>query len=104
MEKLLFGFGVGLVAAAIEVLLVRTYQKNTIILAAIGCHWVSVGLLMPYIKMDVSTWLKGMVVGVLLTVPFIILDVQKSKNAVIHTMVFAPFWGNFIAYGVRYLM
>jgi len=35
--------GIGLVAAIVEVALVRTYQKNKIILSAIGNHWIAVG-------------------------------------------------------------
>jgi len=99
---MLIGVGIGLVAAIAEVALVRTYQKNKIILSAIGSHWIAVGALMPFIDLGTSIWLKGILVGVILTVPFIILEIQKSTNAVIHTIVFAPIWGIFIAYGCYY--
>lgn len=99
----LIGIGIGLTAAIAEIALVRTYQKNRLILAAIGSHWVAVGVVMPYIELGTSIWLKGIIVGVVLTVPFIIFDMQKSKNAMIHTTVFAPIWGVIIAYGIDYL-
>lgn len=99
MEMLILGSLVGLIAAAIEVALVRTYQKNTVILAAVGTHWVGIGAVMPYIELGVPIWAKGIIVGVVLTIPFIVLDIQKSRNAVIHTSVFAPIWGVAIAYG-----
>jgi len=98
---LIIGLGFGLIAAAIEVLLVRTYQKNVIVLSAIGSHWVAVGALMPFIEIDAPVWLKGMLVGVVLTVPFMIYEIQQSRNAVIHTLVFAPIWGMVLAYGVH---
>ncbi len=103
MEKIVVGLGVGLIAAVIEVLLVRTYQKNKVVLSAIGAHWLAVGLLMPHVNLGVSVWLKGIIVGVILTVPFVILEIQKSKNAIIHTAIFAPIWGVVIAYGTFYL-
>lgn len=100
---LVLGALIGLVAAVIEVLLVRTYQKNKVILAAVGIHWIGVGALMPYIEFGLPLWVKGVLVGVILTIPFIVLDIQKSRNAVIHTSVFAPIWGVSIAYGCSVL-
>ena len=99
----LIGISVGIIAAIIEVALVKTYQKNMIILTAIGSHWVAVGALMPFFEIDTPIWLKGIIVGVVLTVPFMIYEIQQSRNAVIHTMVFAPIWGVAIAYGVHFL-
>lgn len=103
METIFLGALVGSIAAAIEVALVRTYQKNKVILAAVGFHWIGIGALMPYIQLGVPLWAKGIIVGVILTVPLIILDIQKSRNAVIHTSVFAPIWGVAIAYGCSIL-
>ena len=103
MEKLAIGLTVGALAAFFEVLLVRTYQKNKIILSAIGSHWLAVGIVMPYIHLNTPIWLKGLIIGIVLTIPFIIYEIQKSKNAVIHTAVFAPIWGIFIAYGTYFL-
>ncbi|MDH5229941.1 MAG: hypothetical protein OEZ58_07470 [Gammaproteobacteria bacterium] len=100
---IIIGTGLGIIAAIIEISLVRTYQKNSIILSAIASHWIAIGTLMPFIQMNVSVWLKGIVVGVVLTLPFIIYDIQQSRNAVIHTAVFAPIWGVFIAYGLHLL-
>lgn len=51
---------------------------------------------------DTSVWLKGILVGVILTISFIIFETQKSKNTVIHATVFAPILGAFIAYGCYY--
>lgn len=99
MLMLVLGALVGLIAAVIEVALVSTYQKNKVILAAVGIHWIGIGALMPYIELGVPLWAKGTIVGVILTVPLIVLDIQKSRNAVIHTSVFAPIWGIAIAYG-----
>lgn len=83
----LIGIGAGRVAALFEVALVRTYQKNVIVLVVIGSHWVAVGALMPHVDIGVDIWLKGILVGVMLTVPFIIYEIQQSRNVVIHTDV-----------------
>ena len=104
MMALSIGIAAGMIAAIIEVALVRTYQKNKVILTAIGVHWVAIGLLMPFVELGVSIWLKGALVGVILTIPFIILETEKSRNAVIHISIFAPIWGIFIAYSCDYFV
>ena len=103
MNVFIIGFVIGLIAAVLEVSMVRTYQKNQNVLTAIGLHWVSVGMLMPFIDFGTSIGLTGVIVGVLLTTPFIVLDSGKSRNATIHTSVFAPVWGVVIAYSVNFL-
>jgi hypothetical protein len=99
MGMLLVGFFIGLIAAALEILMVRTYQKNKVILSAIGIHWIGVGGLTPFIDFGTPIWVKGILIGVISTLPFIVLEIQKSRNAVIHTSIFAPVWGVVIAYG-----
>ncbi|MEM7536446.1 MAG: hypothetical protein AAF639_29955 [Chloroflexota bacterium] len=103
MSVLIIGFVVGLIVAVLEISMVRTYQKNQIILTAIGLHWVGVGMLMPFIDLGISIGLTGIIVGVILTVPFIVLDSGKSRNATIHTSIFAPVWGVVISYSVNFL-
>ena len=102
MSVFFIGLVIGLIVALLEVSMVRTYQKNPIILIAIGLHWVSTGALMPFIDLGISTGLKGIIVGLILTIPLIVLDSQRSRNATIHTSVFAPVWGVVIAYSVNF--
>lgn len=104
MGMLFVGFGVGSIAAAVEVALVRTYQKSKVILSAIGLHWIGVGGLMPFIDFGTPVWVKGLLVGVISTIPFVVLEIPKSRNAVIHTSVFAPVWGVLIAYGCSFFL
>lgn len=103
MMVLLIGLGIGLVVAVIEMALVGHYEKNKIVLASIGLHWVAIALLMPFIEIGVSSWLKGIFVGVLLTIPLIVLEIPKSRNAVIHTSLFSVVWGVVIAYAHQLL-
>jgi hypothetical protein len=49
MEMMFGGFAIGSIAAAVEVSMVRTYQKNKVVLSAIALHWIGVGGLMPFI-------------------------------------------------------
>ena len=91
----------GSIAAVGEVLMVGTYEKDRHVLAAIATHWVAAGVLMPFIDLGLATWLTGILVGVILTAPFVVLATRTSRNAVIHTCLFAPVWGIAIAYAAQ---
>ena len=103
MGVLLVGVVIGSIAAVGEVLMVRTYEKDRVVLLAIATHWMGVGVLMPFVDLGLPIWLTGTLVGACLTIPFIILAVRTSRNAIIHTSIFAPTWGIAIAYGCAYL-
>ena len=98
MGSFFIGAMLGALIAVPELLMVRTYQKDKVFLSAIFLHWVVIGGLMPFIDLEISTWLTGILIGVLTTLPMIVIDIRKSKNAVIHTSVFAPIWGITLAY------
>jgi len=101
--NLLAGFAIGLIVGVLEISMVRNYQKNKMVLGAIVIHWIGIGGIMPFLDLGAPMWVKGILVGVILTLPFIVLEIGKSRNAVIHTSVFAPFWGLVIAYGCSYV-
>lgn len=98
------GFFIGLVAGLLEISMVRNYQKNKMVLAAIVIHWVAIGGVMPFLDFGIPIWAKGVLVGIVLTFPFIFLEIGRSRNAIIHTSIFAPFWGVTIAYGCSYFL
>jgi hypothetical protein len=94
----LIGSLLGLVTAILEILMVRTYQKDKVVLGSVGLHWIGVGAIMPFVGFGLPVWAKGIIVGLVLSAPFIALEIPKSRNAVIHTSIFAPTWGIVLAY------
>jgi hypothetical protein len=49
----------------------------------IAVHWLAVGVLMPYIDLGTAVWLKGLLVGLALALPFMLMEIPKDPKAII---------------------
>ena len=103
MINLFTGIAIGLIVGGLEISMVRTYQKNKIVLASIVLHWTVIGGLIAVVDFGHTTWATGLILGVGLTLPLILRETLTSRNAAIHTAIFAPMWGLAIAYLTRFL-
>ena len=66
-------------------------------MAAIAFHWLVVGVLMPFIDFGTAIWVKGLLVGLFLAVPFMIMEIPKDPKAIIPMILFSPIMGIIIA-------
>ena len=103
MGNLFIGIAIDLVAGGLEITMVRTYQKNKVVLAAIVMHWTVIGGLISFVDFGLPTWATGLLVGIGLTLPLIIRETLTSRNAALHTAIFAPIWGVVIAYLTNFI-
>ncbi len=97
LEILLISLGVGLGAGLIDVLMTYRYEENRYSLWAIAFHWMAVGFLMPFIALGIPIGLKGVIVGVALAVPFMIIEFENEPKAVIPMVIFSAVFGFLIA-------
>lgn len=71
MNKVILGFSTGITYAMVEVLILSPISlpnKTIVILASVLTHF-SVGLLVATTDLKMSAWLKGVLLGVLITLP-----------------------------------
>jgi len=73
-------------------------------LAAIVLHWTVIGGLMSFINFGLPIWATGILVGVGSSLPLIVRETLTSRNAALHTAIFAPIWGVAIAYVSAYFI
>ena len=97
MDKFFIGFGIGLGAAIVDVVLTYKYEDNKYTLVAIAFHWLVVGVLMPFIDFGTAAWVKGLLVGLFLAAPFMIMEIPKDPKAIIPMILFSPIMGIIIA-------
>ena len=97
MTKFLISLGIGLGAASVDVLLTYKYENNKYTFAAIAFHWLVVGTLMPYIDLGTAVWVKGLLVGLFLAVPFMIMEIPKDPKALIPMIPFSCIMGVIMA-------
>lgn len=71
---------------------------------AIFAQWVIIGLFIPFISWEIQPWLKGLIVGELGMLPFMIIAFYRSKKSIIPMAIMAAILGTLIAVASEYFM
>ncbi len=93
MNNILIALCIGVVAGIIDVtpMIIQKLDKTANWSAFI--HWVVLGLIIPFVHWDIDPWLKGLIIGVLTTVPVMIIVAQNDKKAIIPMTLFSAILG-----------
>lgn len=46
-------------------------------------HWVVLGFIISYVQLPVSPWLKGLIIGVISSIPVLILVSENEKKSIL---------------------
>ncbi len=73
---------IGVVAALVDTMPMLLRKAPWIQIATPFTHWIAVAVLIGYSTMPLPNWAKGLVIGVITTVPFLFVLAQSHSNAV----------------------
>jgi hypothetical protein len=82
MNKLLIALGIGTVIALIDVAPMILRKAPLLQIATPFVHWIVVAVLVAYSSMPLPGWAKGLVIGVITTIPFLFVLAQSHPGAV----------------------
>jgi uncharacterized membrane protein HdeD (DUF308 family) len=82
MSKLMIALGVGLVIATLDTLPMILGKRPWLQIATPFVHWVVVAVLVAYSAMPLPGWAKGLVIGVITTIPFLFVLAQSHPGSV----------------------
>jgi len=93
MQNILIALLIGIVAGLIDVtpMIIQKLDKTANISAFV--HWVALGLIIPFVHWDIQPWLKGLIIGVLMTLPVMIIVLPKDKKSLIPIFIFSAILG-----------
>ncbi len=93
MKNILIAIIIGLVAGLVDVvpMIVQKLDKSSNISAFI--HYFLLGLIIPFVNWDLVPWVKGIVIALLTSIPFMILVFPKDKKAIIPMFIFSIILG-----------
>lgn len=104
MEKIHIALLIGLCAAIIDVtpMILQKLEKSANISAFI--HWLVLGTIIPFVDWDIQPWLKGLIIGEMVSLPVMVLVFAKEKKAVIPIILFSAVLGMGVAIaGARFI-
>ncbi|RRD01950.1 hypothetical protein [Prevotella sp. OH937_COT-195] len=83
MKELLFGATIGFVAGIIDIIpmILQKLDKTSCISAFV--HYFVLGLIIPFVNIDIYPWLKGALIAILTAFPIMIIVYPKDKKAII---------------------
>jgi len=89
MENILTALAIGIVAGIIDVtpMIIMKLDKTANWSAFI--HWIVLGLIIPFVQWNIQPWLKGMIIGLLTTLPVMIIVGAKDKKSLIPMTFFS---------------
>ncbi len=82
MNKLFIAFAIGFIIALVDTAPMLMRKAPWMQIATPFAHWIVVGVLVVYSSMPLPGWAKGMVIGVITTIPFLFVVAQSHSGAV----------------------
>jgi hypothetical protein len=95
---------IGIVAGIIDVtpMIIQKIDRHASLSAF--CHWVVLGLIIPFVDWDMQPWFKGIVIALLSVIPIMIVVYPQDKKALIPMVVFSIILGAGVGLaGARYI-
>jgi hypothetical protein len=95
---------IGLVAGLIDVvpMIIQKMDRTSCISAFV--HYFVLGMIIPFVNIDMAPWLKGMMIALATSIPVMIIVYPKEKTAVIPMVIFSLILGAGIGLaGVRFI-
>jgi hypothetical protein len=93
MRKFSASLGIGVSAGIIDVVPMMIQKVGTFASASALAHWIVLGIIIAYIRMPFASWLTGVLVSLLSTIPILILVWEKTPVSVVPIVVMTTLLG-----------
>jgi hypothetical protein len=89
MNDLLIAILIGLVAGTIDVvpMIIQKMDKTSCLSAFV--HYFVLGLIIPFVSVDIAPWIKGAGIAFLMSIPVMIIVFSKERKAIIPMSIFS---------------
>ena len=93
ISKLFVSLLIGVIAGIIDVapMIFQKLDKHACISAFV--HWVVLGVIISYVQMPMSAYLKGIVVSLLAVLPVLIIVAKEDKKVIIPILIMSVILG-----------
>ena len=89
MNDFLIAIIIGLIAGLIDTIpmIIQKLDKRDTISAFI--HYFALGLIIPFVNWGIATWISGIVIALLTSIPIMIIVYPRDKKAIIPMIIFS---------------
>ena len=105
MKAILIAFVIGCIAGGIDVFpMIKNEKIPRFSILAIFSQWVILGLLIPFVDWDMPPMFKGLIIGVLGMIPFMVIAFYRNRKTVFKMAISAAILGALIGISSNYLI
>ena len=89
MNDLMIAILIGLAAGTIDVvpMIIQKLDKTSCLSAFM--HYFVLGLIIPFVDVDIAPWIKGAGIAFLMSIPVMIIVFSKERKAIIPMSIFS---------------
>ena len=93
MNDFLIAIIIGLAAGLIDIIpmMIQKLDKRDTVSAFV--HYFALGLIIPFVNCGISSWITGIVIAFLTSIPIMIIVYPRDKKAIIPMIVFSLILG-----------
>lgn len=93
MQKLLISLLIGIIAGIIDVIPMIIQKLDRYANMSAFIHWVDMGIIISYIQIPFSPWLKGLIIAELSVMPIVLIVAKEDKKGIIPILVMSAILG-----------
>jgi hypothetical protein len=93
MKQIIIALIIGIVAGIVDIvpMIIQKLEKRASLSAF--THWVFLGLIIPFVNWGIQSWLKGLIIGILASIPVLIIITDKDKKSMVPVLLFSAVLG-----------
>jgi len=96
MGKIIIAALIGIVAGIIDIIPMIIQKEDKFANFSAFTHWVSLGLIIPFVDWGIAPWLTGLIIGELSGLPVALMVFPKDKKAFVPILVLSAILGTFV--------
>lgn len=89
MSDFLFAALIGLVAGTIDVVPMILKKLNKTACWSAFVHYFVLGFIIPFVHWEIASWLKGILISLMVAIPVMIIVYQNDKKAIVPMLIFS---------------
>ena len=93
MDKIIIALFIGVIAGIIDIIPMIIQKMNKWAVVSAFSHWVFLGLIIPFVSWSITSWLKGMIIGLAAAVPVLLMVAPQEKKAIIPISIMSALLG-----------
>jgi hypothetical protein len=98
MKKLIISLLIGFIAGIIDVVPMIIQGLNWYANSSAFAQWVMLGVIINYVDFKCASWLKGLVVAEMVTIPILIIVSQNGLATLVPIVIMSAILGSLVGY------